>query len=102
MDPMAQAFAYYDWDETAGRIVYTPGVVRPKYFNNDTTFAPGFATPDDQWDNYWRHGATACSAGMRPLAAVRSRLGGARGRGLARCGGVPQRPDADDGATGRR
>ena len=41
MDPMAQAFAYYDWDETAGRIVYTPGVVRPKYFNNDTTFAPG-------------------------------------------------------------
>ena len=59
MDPMAQAFAYYDWDETAGRIVYTPGVVRPKYFNNDTTFAPGFATPDDQWDNYWRHGANS-------------------------------------------
>ena len=31
MDPMAQAFAYYDWegeeDEAAGRIVYTPGVV---------------------------------------------------------------------------
>jgi hypothetical protein len=59
MDPMAQAFAYYDWDETAGRIVYTPGVVRPKYFHNDTTFAPGFATPDDQWDNYWRHGANS-------------------------------------------
>ena len=56
MDPMAQAFAYYDWDETAGRIVYTPGVVRPKYFNNDTTFAPGFITPDDRWNNYWRHG----------------------------------------------
>jgi hypothetical protein len=59
MDPMAQAFAYYDWDEAAGRIVYTPGVVRPKYFNNDTTFRPGFATPDDQWDNYWRHGANS-------------------------------------------
>ena len=56
MDPMAQAFAYYDWDETAGRIVYSPGVVRPKYFNNDTTFAPGFITPDDRWSNYWRHG----------------------------------------------
>jgi hypothetical protein len=56
MDPMAQAFAYYDWDEAAGHIVYTPGVVRPKYFNNNTTFRPGYATPDDHWDNYWRHG----------------------------------------------
>ena len=59
MDPMAQAFAYYDWDETAGRIVYSPGIVRPKYFNNDETFRPGFATPDDSWDNYWRHGANS-------------------------------------------
>jgi hypothetical protein len=60
MDPMAQAFAYYDWEgeeeEATGRIVYTPGVVALKYFNNDETFRPGFATPDDQWDNYWRHG----------------------------------------------
>jgi hypothetical protein len=56
MDPMAQAFAYYDYDETAGRLVYTPGQVRPKYFNNDETFRPGFATPDDRWDNYWRQG----------------------------------------------
>ena len=30
--------------------------MRPKYFNNDTTFAPGYVTPDDPWDNYWRHG----------------------------------------------
>jgi hypothetical protein len=59
MDPMAQAFAYYDWDESAGRIVYSPGIVRPKYFNNDETFRPGFATPDDSWDNYWRHGANS-------------------------------------------
>jgi hypothetical protein len=59
MDPMAQAFAYYDWDETAGRIVYSAGVVRPKYFNNDETFRPGFATPNDSWDNYWRHGANS-------------------------------------------
>jgi hypothetical protein len=56
MDPMAQAFAYYDWDETDGHIVYSAGVVRPKYFNNDTTFRPGFVTSDDRWDNYWRHG----------------------------------------------
>jgi hypothetical protein len=56
MDPMAQAFAYYDYDETAGRMLYTPGVVRPKYFNNKETFPAGFSTPDDSWDNYWRHG----------------------------------------------
>ena len=27
MDPMVQAYAYHDWDEQAGRIVYSPGVV---------------------------------------------------------------------------
>jgi len=56
MDPMTQAFAYYDYDETAGRMLYTPGVVRPKYFNNKDTFPAGFSTPDDNWDNYWRKG----------------------------------------------
>ena len=61
MDPMAQAFAYYDWDETpnAEHIIYTPGVVRPKYFHNEDTFKPGYATPDDHWDNYWRKGANS-------------------------------------------
>jgi len=56
MDPLTQAFAYYDYDDAAGRLVYSPGQVRPKYFNNDDTFRPGFATPDDRWDNYWRKG----------------------------------------------
>ncbi|HET9694598.1 MAG TPA: hypothetical protein VFP48_09435, partial [Steroidobacteraceae bacterium] len=56
MDPMTQAFAYYDYDEAGGRMVYTAGVVRPKYFNNKETFPAGFATPDDAWDNYWRQG----------------------------------------------
>ena len=47
MDPMARAFAFYDFDngsaEAPGpmRLVYTPGAVQPKYFNNDTNFAPG-------------------------------------------------------------
>jgi hypothetical protein len=59
MDPLAQAYAYYDYDEAGGRLVYSPGVVRPKYFNNDETFRPGFITPDDRWDNYWRHGRNA-------------------------------------------
>jgi hypothetical protein len=59
MDPMAQAFAYYDYDETAGRMLYTPGIVRPKYFNNKDTFPAGFSTPDDNWDNYWRKGSNS-------------------------------------------
>lgn len=56
MDPMAQAFAYYDFDETQGRLVYTPGTVQPKYFNNEDTFPQGFVTPNDNWENRWRAG----------------------------------------------
>jgi hypothetical protein len=56
MDPMTQAFAYYDYDATAGRLLYSEGVVRPKYFNNKDTFPAGYSTPDDAWDNYWRKG----------------------------------------------
>ena len=62
MDPLARAFAYYDFDngtpEAPGsmRLVYTAGTVQPKYFNNNTNFAPGFITPDDQWTNRWRKG----------------------------------------------
>ncbi|MGH8196206.1 MAG: hypothetical protein ACREQ8_17685, partial [Woeseiaceae bacterium] len=56
MDPMAQAFAYYNFNETNGSIEYTPGQVQPKYFNNDANFPFGYRTPDDHWDNYWREG----------------------------------------------
>ena len=62
MDPLARAFAYYDFDngtaEAPGsmRLVYTAGTVQPKYFNNNTNFAPGFVTPDDYWENRWRQG----------------------------------------------
>jgi hypothetical protein len=59
MDPMAQAFAYYNYDEIAGRIEYTEGAVQPKYFINGETFSPGYITPDNQWDNYWREGQNA-------------------------------------------
>jgi hypothetical protein len=59
MDPLAQAFAYYDYDEAGGRLQYTAGVVRPKYFNNKDTFPAGYSTPDDAWDNYWRKGRNA-------------------------------------------
>jgi len=66
MDPMAQAFAYYNYDETAGALQYTAGSVQPKYFNNDLNFPQGFRTPDDQWDNYWRKGQNAY-LGFDPL-----------------------------------
>ena len=56
MDPMAQAFAYYNFNPETGSIEYTPGQVQPKYFNNDSNFPFGFRTPDDSWDNYWRSG----------------------------------------------
>jgi hypothetical protein len=54
MDPLAQAFAYYDFDETQARLVYTPGQVQPKYLINSDNFKPGFVTPDDSWENRWR------------------------------------------------
>jgi hypothetical protein len=54
MDSMAQAFAYYDFDETVGRLVYTPGQVQPKYLINSDNFKPGYVTPDDAWENRMR------------------------------------------------
>jgi len=59
MDPLARAFAYYNYDDTAGRLVYTPGAVQAKYFNNNKTFPDGFVTPDDSWNNHWRQGQNA-------------------------------------------
>lgn len=54
MDSMAQAFAYYDYDDTAKRLIYTPNQVQPKYLINADNFRPGFVTPDDAWDNRMR------------------------------------------------
>ena len=66
MDPMAQAFAYYNFSYPAseigatawpvGQIVYTAGQVQPKYSINNTNFPQGFVTPDDSWQNRWRTG----------------------------------------------
>ena len=72
MDPMAQAFAYYDWSGEEGTddgaIIYNgPGFIDPdtgsrvqgKYLINATNFPHGFITEDDHWDNYWRSGPNA-------------------------------------------
>lgn len=83
MDPLAQAFAYYDFDPVAGRIVYTPGTVRPKYFNNADTFADGYVTPDDAWENYWREGRNAL-LGWSPLLPGHGRGAKSMGEEFAR------------------
>lgn len=74
MDPMAQAFAYYNYqydrdtdpEGNNGRLVYnsapdpaTGTRVQSKYHINADNFRPGYATPDDRWDNYWRAGRNA-------------------------------------------
>ncbi|MCC1496678.1 hypothetical protein [Alcanivorax sp. 1008] len=60
MDPMAQAFAYYNWTGEEGtgngQLEYTDDSVQPKYLINSNNFPYGFVTPDDRWDNYWRSG----------------------------------------------
>ena len=73
MDPMAQAFAYYDFtydvdnDPTgengqidynrAGQVDAATGTrVKAKNHINSATFPYGFVIPDDKWDNYWREG----------------------------------------------
>ena len=91
MDPLAQAFAYYDFDETTARLNYTAGIVQPKYFNNDETFADGFVTPDDSWNNHWRQGQNALigwSSGAAGLGQ-RRKVARAGARGHTRVRAVP-------------
>jgi len=57
MDPMAQAFAYYNFDGvTTMTLQYTANQVQPKYTINATNFPYGFVTPDNTWSNRWRAG----------------------------------------------
>jgi hypothetical protein len=82
MDPLAQAFAYYNFSYDAdndleganGFLEYnregatdaqTGTRVQAKYHINSTTFRYGYVTPDDKWDNYWRTGVNA-SLGWDP------------------------------------
>ncbi|MDB6063109.1 MAG: hypothetical protein JWM78_3212 [Verrucomicrobiaceae bacterium] len=69
MDPMAQAFAYYNYSypapgsEDSGHLEYTVGVVQPKYHINENHFMEGYNTPNDHWDNYWRSGPNTAILG---------------------------------------
>lgn len=86
MDPLAQAYAYYEWeftgneetDKDRGRLVYTPNNVQGKYLINANNFKYGYITTDDSWDNYWRQGPNADLLGFGP--------GSGSGRGAASLG----------------
>lgn len=73
MDPMTQAFAYYDYvhdatgdpDGLSGHIAYNgAGMIDPttgsrvvhKYHINQNNFPLGYVTQNDDWANYWRAG----------------------------------------------
>lgn len=72
MDPLAQAFAYYEWTgeegTDAGELVYTPDTVQAKYHINSGNFKWGYSTPNDNWVNYWRKGPNATWVGWSDLA----------------------------------
>jgi hypothetical protein len=59
LDGLAGAFAFYDYDATAARMVFTPNTVHPKFVKAASTFPLGFVTSGDSWINYWRTGPNA-------------------------------------------
>jgi hypothetical protein len=64
MDPMARAFAYYNFNATTNLTEYTPGKVNAKYFINSANDKFGFVTPDDTWSNRWIAGSNAVPLGF--------------------------------------
>jgi hypothetical protein len=69
MDPLAGAFAFFEWDATAARVVYTPGVVSEKHLINANTFPGGYVTVDDSWINMWRVGPNSSLDWRGPAGA---------------------------------
>ncbi len=68
MDPLAQAYAYYNYDAVSARLIYNGAAtidpstgtrVQAKYHINSDNFKYGYVTTDDRWDNYWRSGPDA-------------------------------------------
>jgi hypothetical protein len=59
LDGLAGAFAFYDYDATAGKLNYTLNTVQPKFLKDANTFPFGFETLGDSWINYWRTGPNA-------------------------------------------
>jgi hypothetical protein len=68
MDALAGAFAYYQWDPDAMRMVFTRGVVQPKFLINANNFPGGHITTDDTWWNLWRVGPNSALGWRGPMA----------------------------------
>jgi hypothetical protein len=64
MDPMAQAFAYYDYDETAAIALFA-GVVAAEVLPQQGHVPGGFSTPTTTGTTTGAAVATRCSAGTR-------------------------------------
>ncbi len=101
MDPMAQAYAYYEWeyggDADSGRLDYnaTPELnpdtgettrVQPKYHINQNNFKWGYHTPDDRWSNYWRRGPNAARFGWGNCPGTLDQNGVCHGQGAKSLG----------------
>jgi len=56
MDPMAGAFAYYNFNTGSGQLEYDDTDPQFKYSINSDNFPQGYATTDATWKNYWRAG----------------------------------------------
>ncbi len=69
MDPLAGAFAFFEWDEALGRVVFTRGSVAPKHLINANTFPGGYVTVDDRWLNPWRVGPNSSLGWEGPSAS---------------------------------
>lgn len=67
MDPMIQAFAYYNYNSDAqdaivvlkDQLVFEPNTVQAKYTQNSGVFPFGYVTTTNNWENYWRAGKNA-------------------------------------------
>lgn len=92
MDPMASAFAYYDflgvegeepghlsWNGPADTDAFTGLRVKQKYWINSNNFVHGYITRDDSWENRWRKGVNA-HLGWSP--ALPGKGNGAKSLGL--------------------
>lgn len=99
MDPMTQAFAYYDYeydhdadpDAVNGKLSYngvgavdpdTGTRVKKKNLINSGNFKQGYITTDDRWDNYWRHGPNAQLGWDAQQSSLPASGGGAKSLGI--------------------
>ena len=101
MDPLVQAYAYYDWsytgDADTGMLDYNavPEIngasgentrVQTKYHINENNFKWGYHTPDDSWSNYWRRGPNAARFGWGTCPGTLDQNGVCHGQGAKSMG----------------